>query len=620
MLQLSRGGRGAVARGLLLLGAGAVLGIAGCAGGSNAQGSGGSPAATGGTTAGTGGVDAGGASGGTSGSGGRAGSGGSAGTGGTTGTGGTSATGGGHGSGGASATGGTPASGGVVGSGGRVGQGGMTATGGQAGSPVDGGQPDAGGGGQGGNSPDGGTAPNPPPPLTGTAVPLMINVNRGTVMGHLTEGAAGFSFEKSHLSDAFFTPTHSALIAMFKLLGPGVVRIGADDVNNSVWVPSATSVKPGTTSPNVGTAEIDALAQFLDATGWKAIYAVNMRGSSTPQTAVTELTYVIPKLGANLQAIEIGNELNLYNISNAQSVWHSFAQAIRQAFPTTKIAGPGDFEDVNYATNFVNGEASLIDIVTHHYYRGQAGTSTATLANLVNTDSTVTSGSQSLAKVVANNKIAGGFRLGEANTYSSHGQAGISNALISALWGINFILTTSQYGGVGVNFHGGGQNMDGNTCPNGVSSCDRPFVYSPLTEVDSRVTAAAPLFYGMLLVSRIGAGDMLSTAVVSSTNSVLPVRAYAIAGANGETSVVVVNSDASNGVNATVNVGAAVTSGAAIYLRGGSLTATSGITLGQGAVTSDGTWSPAAPYTLAVTGTTLAVPVPAASAVLITAR
>jgi len=448
-------------------------------------------------------------------------------------------------------------------------------------------------------------------------VAATITVNRGTTMGRLTQGAAGFSFEKSHLSDAFFTGSHAPLIAMFKLLGPGVVRIGADDVNNSVWTPSATFVKPGTTSPNVGTAEIDALADFLTATGWKAIYAVNMRGSSTPQTAVTELTYVIPKLGANLQAIEIGNELNLYNISNAQSVWHSFAQAIRQAFPTTKIAGPGDFENVGYATNFINGEASLIDIATHHYYRGQAGTSTATLANLVNTDSTVTNDAQSLAKVVSSNKIAGGFRLGEANTYSSHGQAGISNALISALWGINFILTTSQYGCVGVNFHGGGQNMDGNNCPNGVSSCDRPFVYSPLIEVDSRVTAAAPLFHGMLLVSRIAAGDMFSTTVAGTT---LPLRAYTIAGANGETSVVVVNSDANSGVNATVNVGAAVTSASAIYLRGSSLTATSGITLAQAAVMPDGTWSPASPYTLTATGNTLAVPVPAASAVLISVR
>lgn len=178
----------------------------------------------------------------------------------------------------------------------------------------------------------------------------------------------------------FFVPGHAALVAMFKLLGPGVVRIGADDVNTSVWVPSATFVAVGTTSTNVGTAEVDALAQFLAAANWKAIYAVNTRGSSTTQTAVTELQYVVPKLGTSLQAVEIGNELNLYNVSNIESIWHSYAQAIHTAFPSTAVAGPGVFEDINYATNFINGEGATIDLVTHHYYRGTAGTSTATLS------------------------------------------------------------------------------------------------------------------------------------------------------------------------------------------------------------------------------------------------
>ena len=555
-------------------------------------------------------------SGGVPGTGGLASSGGvSAGTGG-----GAAATGGTSGSGGSSATagaGGNARTGGVTGS---AGKGGSTGTGGRGGAPsLDAGQPDAASDGPDGCGSDA-TAPssNPPPPLTGTSVTGTIKVTRGTAAGHLTEGAAGFSFEKSHMSDAFFTAEHAPLIAMFKLLGPGVVRIGADDVNNSVWVPSATFVKAGTTSPNVGTAEVDALAQFLDATGWKAIYAVNMRGSSTPESAVAELAYVVPKLGANLLAVEIGNELNLYSISNAQSIWHSFAQAIRQAYLGTLIAGPGDFEDINYATSFVNGEASLIDIVTHHYYRGQAGTSTATLANLVNPDPAVTSGSQSLAKVVANDKITGGFRLGEVNTYSSHGQAGLSNALISALWGINFILTTSQSGSAGVNFHGGGQNMDGNVCPNGVSSCNKPFVYSPLVEVDSRVTAAAPLYYGMLLVSRIGAVDMLPTAITAAGS--LPLRAYAVEAADGGTAVVVVNSDANTGMNATIDIGAPVASASALYLRGGALDATTGVTLGQATVTADGTWSPQAPYGLPAAGTTVTLPIPAASAVLVSAR
>src|SRR5207247_290802 len=106
--------------------------------------------------------------------------------------------------------------------------------------------------------------------------------------------------------------------------------------------------------------------------------------------------------------------------------------------------------------------------------------------------------------------------------------------------------------------HGGGQNMDGNSCPNGVASCDRPFRYSPLIEVDSRVTAAAPLFYGMLLVSRIGAGEMLPTKIANAANTKL--RAYTVTPAGGSTAVVLVNSEASTGVNATVDIGTKVSS------------------------------------------------------------
>lgn len=490
---------------------------------------------------------------------------------------------------------------------------------GGAGGSVSGQAGASGGGGTsaGGNSNAG--APNgpPPPALTGTTVNGTVKVTRGTRTGSLGAGFAGFSFEKSHLTDGFFVPAHTALVNLLKLLGPGVMRIGADDVNNSVWTPNATFESPGNTSHNIGTAEVDALAQFLTATEWKAIYAVNMRGTSTPQTAVTELQYVVPKLGASLLGVEIGNELNLYNDSNIESVWHSYAQAIHTNFATTAVAGPGVFEDINYATKLINGEGKVIDIVTHHYYRGQAGTSVATMANLMNLDSAVTSQSQALANAVKSNNIPGGYRWGEMNSYSSHGTKGISNALASALWGINFMLTTAGYGSAGVNFHGGGQNMDGNVCPNGVNSCNKPFWYSPLIEVDSRVTEAAPLYYGMLLVSRIGTGDMLSTTTSAGGSNL---RAYTVTPADGSTVVVLVNCEASTGVNATVDVGTAVSSATATYLRGASLTATSGVTLGEASVSASGMWTPKAPYTLSHSGNTLTVPVPAASAVLITVR
>jgi hypothetical protein len=187
----------------------------------------------------------------------------------------------------------------------------------------------------------------------------------------------------------------------------------------------------------------------------------------------------------------------------------------------------------------------------------------------------------------------------------------------AALWSIDFMLTTAEYGSSGVNFHGGGQNMDNNPCPNGPTSCTRPFRYSPIDEVNSQVTAAAPLFYGMLLVSRAGVGNTLATTASAGS---LNFSAYAIVQSDGSTNVVLVNKDAASGVNASVDVGMAVTAASASYLQGPSLGATTGVTLAGVSVAADGTWSPNPPYALSTKGNVVTVLVPPASAALVHAQ
>ena len=203
------------------------------------------------------------------------------------------------------------------------------------------------------------------------------------------------------------------------------------------------------------------------------------------------------------------------------------------------------------------------------------------------------------------------------NSYSGHGAAGVSDVFASALWGIDFMLTTAQYGAAGVNFHDGGQNMDGNVCNNGATSCTKPFRYSPIDEVDSQVTAAAPLYYGMLLVSQAGTGSMLATKASAGN---LNFTAYSITPADGSTNIVLVNKDATSGVNASVDVGTAVTSASAVFLQAPSLDAKTGVTFAGAAVSAAGEWNPSPPYTLASKGTVVTVVVPPASAVLVRAK
>jgi hypothetical protein len=109
---------------------------------------------------------------------------------------------------------------------------------------------------------------------------------------------------------------------------------------------------------------------------------------------------------------------------------------------------------------------------------------------------------------------------------------------------------------------------------------------------------------------------MLGTTIMDAGSTKL--QAYAVAPADGTTKVVLVNMEASTAVNATIDVGSAVTSAEGIYLRGTSLTSTTAVTLGEAPVTPSGTWSPQPPYTFTRADTTISVPLPAASAVLVT--
>jgi hypothetical protein len=428
-----------------------------------------------------------------------------------------------------------------------------------------------------------------PPPFTGPTVNGTVTVTRATTMGRLAPGFAGFSFEKSHMTDGFFTGTNAPLIAMFKLLGPGVVRIGANDVDKSIWQPSATPVKGGTTTPNVGTADVDALAAFLTATGWKVIYGLNMK-ASTPAAAVPEAVYVSTKLGASLASFEIGNEISFYSggVGVIQPLWQTFAVAIQAALPGVALAGPGVYGDINFTSTFTAGEASRAGSADLSLLSGRGEHESAAVPapghRPGGRQPITTTGNHRELEQDPGRLPLGGDEL----VLRSRRRRRERRIRIGAL-GHRLHVDHRRVRCGGVNFHGGGQNMDGNVCSNGVASCIKPFRYSPIDEVDSQVTAAAPLFYGMLLVSQAGTGSMLATKASAGN---LNFTAYSVAPGDGSTNIILVNKDATSGVNATIDVGAAVATASAVFLQAPSLTATTGLTFAGAGVTPAGAWTP----------------------------
>jgi hypothetical protein len=451
------------------------------------------------------------------------------------------------------------------------------------------------------------------PPVAGT-----VTVDRRKSQGRLEAGFAGFSFEKTNLTNSFFTGDNAALIALFKLLGPGLLRIGANDVDHSTWRSDASPAGPGRTSLEIGRADVEALAAFLAATGWRVIYSVSMKG--TAASAVEEARYVTSKLGAKLHSLEIGNEINYFPnnaVGTPISQWEPFEAAIRKVLPAARFAGPAAAGAVvEFTLPFVDREGSKIALLTEHYYKGAAA-SHPTVADLLAADPSVVTQSDALAKAARVHRIAEGYRWDEMNSYSGHGAPGVSDAFAAALWGIDFMLTTAEHGATGVNFHGGGQNMDGNECPAGPASCTKPFVYSPIREVDSRVTAVGPLFYAMLYVSRLGPGTLLPATARAEG---LALQAYAVALADGSLNVALVDMDAARDVDVTLDLGGPVKSAEVLALRAPSLSATSGFTFAGAGVTAEGEWAAQPQASLEVAGGVVRTLVPAGSAILVHAR
>ena len=131
------------------------------------------------------------------------------------------------------------------------------------------------------------------------------------------------------------------------------------------------------------------------------------------------------------------------------------------------------------------------------------------------------------------------------------------------------------------------------------------------------VVEVRPEYYGVLLFAQAGAGSMVFTTVTTSAQNF---TAWAIK-ADGFTSVVLNNRNASSTVSATVDLGAAVSSASAIYLEGtpaASLTAPAGsITLAGAQVSVAGVWNRNPPYIQTTSGNTVSVYLPPASAALV---
>lgn len=434
--------------------------------------------------------------------------------------------------------------------------------------------------------------------------------------GSIGSGFAGLSYEKSMMTTPLFSGSNTNLIGMFQLLGPSVLRIGGNTVDQYLWTPNGTGQKTWHIAPS----DIDALAAFLKATGWQCIYGINLgaasRGATTPSMAADEVAYVSKQLGSALIGIEIGNECDGYgapgsyyagnwSLAQFQTQWGQFRDAIVAATPGVSIVGPASGSNVSgWTVPFAKSVTrNGLSMVTQHYYRGDGQTANLTTANLISADSNLPKCMGALSAASQSTGIP--FRIGECNSYFNGGAMGVSNSYASALWVLDFLFGCAQGGASGVNFHGGGH-------ANG---------YTPIADNNGAVVEARPEFYGITMFTMAGQGTLCGTSLSSGSANA---TAYAVKSASGGMNIIIVNKDATQNLDLSISLPQSARSASLLTMsqlssgaNGPSLSATSGVTIQGAAITASGDLKPASPYALTVKGTQVDCYVPALSAVLI---
>lgn len=449
---------------------------------------------------------------------------------------------------------------------------------------------------------------------TGTGTAAAVKVDPSTKVGTIGADFTGFSFEKTHMMNGSLTSNNANMIGLYKLLGSPLTRIGANDVERCTWAgtgpaPAQPNGKPFATK--IASGGVDQFCDFLAATGSKAIYGVNFQLGNVAASSA-EVAYVLGKCPSSIVGIEIGNEPDKFGSWVAQqSDYQKFADAIL-ATPGAMLVGPACTSKaaVTFSAPFADSLSAQytgkLGILAQHSYVAAANSSGCSVPNLQVTTTQLTDIFDTIHAAETKNNLPT-WRMDENNTCSGHGQQGVSDTFISSLWAIDYMFEIAKRGGSGANFHTSEDGMDGTV----------PFYYEPLKEDKGVVVQVQPEYYGLLLFTEAGAGSLVATTVTTAAQYF---TGWAIK-ANGFTSVVLNNRNATSGVNATVDLGAAVSSASAIYLEAtpaGSLTAPAGsVTLARAQVSPAGDWPRNAPFIQTVSGNSVSVYVPAASAVLV---
>jgi hypothetical protein len=405
----------------------------------------------------------------------------------------------------------------------------------------------------------------------------------------------GLSFEAAALGQLTRYSERGDLVRLLRSLGPGMLRFGGITADQNVAWTDAVTPRPAWASSTIGPEQMRALGVLARRSGWQVLLTVGL-AHYEPTAAAREVAAAHKALGANLAAVEIGNEPNAYGSHGFRALpWiaqgyeeevSSYREAIEALTPGVPIAGP----DVSGSGVFPEwGEEEALSqkpalLTGHHYPLGCVQTpapSIEALLSAANREREARS-LETYMSVASAYRIP--LRLDETNSISCGGVAGISNTFASALWATGYITQAMAAGTAGLNLQGNPTNCSG---------------YTPLCAPDSAAIAegnllAEPEWYALLLTSSLVGYRPLPT-TISSVGSPPNLVATSFSGPDHSLKVVLVDDEppGASPLALHLDVGPTLPGlGAAQVLRltAPSQSATGGVLLADRAVAANGSW------------------------------
>ena len=442
---------------------------------------------------------------------------------------------------------------------------------------------------------------------------VRVTLNPARTLAVIPPDFMGLGYEISSVArPSLLSPQNSVYVQLVRTLGArGVMRVGGNTSDYSSY--SATeqplSSPEGKAGSVVNDAVLRELVSFLDATGWKLIWGLNL-GNGTLENAIEEAKAVRAASKENLLAFEIGNEPDLfprhqghrrtgYSYYDYIREYRAYRDALCKAIPNIAFAGPDVADATDWVSRFAVDEGKDIKLLTHHYYR-EGQNPTSSIDKLLHTDPKL---APILAKLRAASESSGvPYRICETNSFSGGGKPGVSDTLAAALWVLDFMFTLASAACAGVNMETG-VNQRGF-----VSS------YSPIGDDEQGHYWAAPEYYGMLAFAQSGAGRIIGSTIDAGNRNI---AAHAAQPTKDHTVLTLINKEPSSDVVVFIDAPTSFRSGSVVRLSGSSLESKSGITLGGAAVSPAGIWKPIRIEKVSRTRRGLQVHVSAASAAMV---